>query len=120
MSKNPDNTGLVRIFRAGVNSYHGFLVAFKDEAAFRQELIILAIFTPIALWLDVSTLEKVILIVALFFVLLVEVINSAIEACIDRVGSEIHPQSKKAKDLGSLAVTLALGMSSAIWLAIVL
>ncbi|CAH0991595.1 Diacylglycerol kinase [Sinobacterium norvegicum] len=120
MSKNPGNTGLMRIFRAGINSYHGFLIAFKDEAAFRQELLILAIFTPIALWLDVSALEKVILIVALFFILLVEVLNSAIEACIDRVGPEIHPQSKKAKDLGSLAVSLALGMAAAVWLAILL
>ena len=113
-------TGLNRIFNAIGYSYAGLLAAFKNEAAFRQELAVAAILIPVACWLDVGITEKVLLISCLLLVLIVELINSAIESAIDRVGSEPHELSGRAKDIASAAVFLSLLNALIIWLAILL
>lgn len=96
----------------------GLKAAWVHEAAFRQELMLAIVMLPIALWVDVSTVERLLLILTLFMVLIVELLNSAIEAVVDRVGSEIHPLSGQAKDIASAAVFLTLTLCGITWLAI--
>ncbi|MGL5409010.1 MAG: diacylglycerol kinase, partial [Shewanella sp.] len=88
------------------------------EAAFRQELILTVLLLPIALFVEISTVERLLLIFTLFIVLIVELLNSAIEAVVDRVGSEIHPLSGQAKDIASAAVFLSLLLCGITWLTI--
>jgi len=92
--------------------------AFKEESAFRQELTLLIICAPIALFLDVSILEKVALICSIIMVLVVELLNSSVEAAIDRISFEHHDLSKRAKDFGSAAVMLALLVAVLIWIGV--
>lgn len=92
--------------------------AFTEESAFRQELTLLILLTPIAFFLPVSPLEKVLLISALLMVLLVELLNSSVEAAIDRISFEHHDLSKRAKDFGSAAVMLALIIAVLLWVTI--
>ena len=112
------NTGLKRIILATGYSWQGLKSAFQHEAAFRQELVLAAIFIPLACYLDVSQLERILLIAPLFLVIIIEIINSAIEAVVDRVGTEKHELSGRAKDLGSAAVLIALLLSAYIWIEI--
>jgi len=112
------NTGLKRIILAMGYSLQGLKSSFKYEAAFRQELLLAVILIPIACFLEVSQIERILLIASLALVLIVEVINSAIEAVVDRIGSEHHQLSGRAKDMGSAAVFLTLGLSAYIWLEI--
>ena len=108
------------LFRALNNSFDGIKEAFSNHRAFRQELVITVIMCPIALWVGSNALEIVILIGVLIFLLIVEIINSAIEIVIDRIGIEKHPLSKKAKDLASAAVFLALLNVGFVWCFIVI
>lgn len=112
----PNGTGIGRVFKATECSILGFKAAFKHEAAFRQELLLIAIFTPIAWFTSDSFMHFVLLVAVLLMVLLVETINSAIEAVVDRIGLERHELSGRAKDLGSLAVMLAIIIAGSIWL----
>ena len=111
----PENRGLTRIFKAAGYSWKGLKAAIVNEAAFRQELFLFCILTPVALWLDVSNLEKAILIGCLFIVLITELLNSAIEAIVDRIGSEQHELSGRAKDIGSAAVFISLINVVVVW-----
>ena len=104
----PDNTGIMRAVRAARFSAQGFVHAWRHESAFRQELTLGMILTPLALWLGQTANEKVLLIACLLLVLIVELLNSAVEAAIDRFGEEHHELSGRAKDLGSAAVFLSL------------
>ena len=97
-------TGLRRLMNAAKYSAQGFRGAWQTEEAFRQEAILACVMLPVAVLLPVTTVEKLLLILGLFIVLIVEILNSAIEAVVDRFGGEIHPLSGKAKDLGSAAV----------------
>ena len=92
--------------------------AYKEESAFRQELTLLGILTPITFILPVTHLEKAILLSALILVLVVELLNSSVEAAIDRISFDHHDLSKRAKDFGSAAVMLALGIAALLWLTI--
>ena len=112
------NTGLKRIILAMGYSLQGLKSSFKYEAAFRQELLLAVILIPIACFLEVSQIERILLIASLALVLIVEAINSAIEAVVDRIGSEHHELAGRAKDMGSAAVFLTLGLSAYIWLEI--
>ena len=103
-------TGLRRLMNATKYSAQGFRGAWQTEEAFRQEAIL-----AVAVLLPVTTVEKLLLVLGLFIVLIVEILNSAIEAVVDRFGGEIHPLSGKAKDLGSAAVLLALTICAIIW-----
>ncbi len=107
--------GFARIAAAGRNSMDGLRAAWRDEAAFRQELALCAVLVPIALWVPVGSLETLALIGVLAVLLIVELLNSALEAVVDRVGLERHALSKQAKDLGSAAVLIALVLVGATW-----
>ena len=108
-------TGLRRLINATRYSAQGFKAAWKTEDAFRQESVLAVILIPVAVLLPVSLVYKLLLIGSVILVLIVEVLNSAIEAVVDRFGGEIHPLSGKAKDLGSAAVLLALTLAIITW-----
>jgi diacylglycerol kinase (ATP) len=110
--------GAARIAEALSNSLSGFRIAFRIEAAFRQELALVAVLTVVLLALPFSTLERLLLALSMSLVLIVELVNSALEAAIDRISLEDHPLSKRAKDLGSAAVFLSLAFSGACWTAL--
>ncbi|ABM25102.1 MULTISPECIES: diacylglycerol kinase [Shewanella] len=116
--KPANNHGIKRIFRATGFSMKGLKAAWTHEAAFRQELVLCLVMLPIALLVDISTIERLMLIFTLFIVLIVELLNSAIEAVVDRVGSEIHPLSGQAKDIASAAVFISLTLCGITWLSI--
>ena len=109
------NTGIKRIVLAAGYSLLGIKAAFQHEAAFRQELLLSVILIPLAFWLDVGSLQRVLMIASLFLVIIVELINSAIEAVVDRISLEQHELSGRAKDLGSAAVMGSLILSAYIW-----
>ncbi|MGO4998655.1 diacylglycerol kinase [Oceanisphaera sp. W20_SRM_FM3] len=111
----PGKTGLARIIAAGGYSMQGFKAAYRHEAAFRQETWLFIILLPVALLWPVSLLAKALLIASLFLVLIVELVNSAIEAVVDRIGPEHHELSGRAKDIGSAAVFLALVLVAITW-----
>jgi diacylglycerol kinase (ATP) len=108
--------GLTRMFRAFGNSLRGLSGAFREEAAFRQELALAAVVIPLGLWLGRNGIERVLLIAPMFLVLVVELINSAIEATVDRIGLERHTLSGLAKDIGSAAVLMSLLLLAVVWL----
>ncbi len=112
------NKGLRRLLLAGGYSIKGLRSAWCQEAAFRQELILTLVLIPIALWLDFSVMERLLLIAVLILVLVVELLNSAIEAAIDRIGPERHELSGRAKDLGSAAVFLSLLLTATVWVSL--
>ncbi len=120
IKQNPHkgNRGLTRAIHAAKNSWHGLIFAFKEESAFRQELLLLVLLTPIAIIVPVSLVEKGLMIGALLMVLVIELLNSSVEAAIDRISFEHHDLSKRAKDFGSAAVMLALLIAFIIWFAV--
>lgn len=113
-------SGVKRIYAAFSYSMQGLRSAWKSEHAFRQELMLCVPAAIFALLLPVAPLHKLALIGVLVLVLIVELINSAIEAVVDRVSLERHPLSKNAKDFGSAAVFLALSLAAATWAVILL
>jgi diacylglycerol kinase (ATP) len=115
ISEFKSKSGAKRIFGAFFYSIEGFKAAWRNEHAFRQELALVVVATVIALSLPVSAFEKLMLIGVFILVLIVELINSAIEAVVDRVSLERNPLSKNAKDLGSAAVFLTLSLAAATW-----
>ncbi len=119
VSQFKSKSGLKRLLSALAYSIAGLRTAWKYEHAFRQELMIGVPGIVLALLLPVSTLEKLALVAVLLLVLIVELLNSAIEAVVDRVSLDRHPLSKNAKDLGSAAVLLACILALATWGAIV-
>lgn len=111
----PGKTGIVRVLHATRYSIKGLKAAWQYEAAFRQESIIGLAMLVVALWLPVTAVEKVLLIGSLFLVVIVELLNSAIEAVVDRIGSELHELSGRAKDIASAAVFIALMLALLTW-----
>ena len=111
-------TGLRRIINAAGYSWKGYKAAWQHEAAFRQEALLAIFGTVIALLLPVSVLAKLVLIGSMVLVIIVELLNSAIEAVVDRFGEEWHTLCGRAKDMGSAAVLLALLWSLAVWIAL--
>ncbi|ELA7199367.1 diacylglycerol kinase [Vibrio parahaemolyticus] len=115
-SGKPGNTGVKRIIKATGYSIQGLKAAFKHEAAVRQELALLSIAVILACVVDVGMIERILLIGVVVLVLIVELINSAIEAVVDRIGVERHELSGRAKDIGSAAVMVALAFAAFTWL----
>jgi diacylglycerol kinase (ATP) len=115
VSEFKSKSGLKRIFSAFFYSIDGFKAAWRYEHAFRQELIVLVIGTAVALALPISAFQRLVLIGVLVLVLIVELLNSAIEAVVDRISLERDPLSKNAKDFGSAAVLLSFGLAVAAW-----
>jgi diacylglycerol kinase (ATP) len=107
--------GLARLWRATYVSYWGLGYALRNEEAFRIEAALCLLLVPAALWLGGSGLERAVLVMSLFIVLITELLNSGIEVTIDRIGKELHPLSGAAKDLGSAAVHLSLIQVPVVW-----
>ncbi|PVZ20721.1 MULTISPECIES: diacylglycerol kinase [unclassified Pseudomonas] len=120
MSPYKGHKGLKRIFNAAGYSLDGLRAAFTGEAAFRQLVLLNAVLVPLSFALPVSRVERAVLIMACLLALIVELINSAIEAAIDRISLERHPLSKNAKDMGSAAQLVALCLIAIVWAAILL
>ena len=108
-------TGLQRVWRAFHYSLEGFRAAYKCEDAFRQEALLAALLIPLAFFLPVTGVGRALMIASVLLVLIVELVNSAIEATVDRVSLDRHHLSKRAKDIGSAAVFLALSNVVIVW-----
>ena len=115
----PQNTGFRRVWKASIYSAQGIKAAWKHESAFRQECTLGLIMLPLAFVIAETWVEASVLIAVCFLVLIVELLNSAIEAVVDRVGHEHHDLAGQAKDMGSAAVMLSLIMASGTWLLII-
>ncbi len=118
-SGKPGNTGIKRVIHATGYSMRGLQAAFKHEAAVRQEFGLLVVAAILASILDVSALERIAMIGCVVLVVIVELLNSAVEAVVDRVGLEHHELSGRAKDIGSAAVFVALVLAAFVWLYII-
>jgi diacylglycerol kinase (ATP) len=112
-------TGIKRVINAFGYSMRGLRDALRYEAAFRQEVALFCILLPVAIWLGKAPIDYIVLIGSLLLVLIVEILNSAIEAVVDRVGAEHHDLSGRAKDMGSAAVLIAVVNVVFIWAMIV-
>jgi diacylglycerol kinase (ATP) len=108
-------SGMTRLLKAFGNSMKGFAGVYKHEAAFRQELLLAVALIPLGIYLGHNGIERALLIGSVLLVLVVEILNSAIEAVVDRVGLERHELSGLAKDMGSAAVFLSLTMVAVTW-----
>jgi len=111
-------TGFTRIINAAGYSWSGFKAAYRNETAFRQEFWLSIVLAPVALFFGPDYADKAILIASLVFILLVEILNSALEAVVDRHGDEIHKLSGRAKDMGSAAVLLAFIITGLVWFSV--
>ncbi len=109
-------TGLTRILRAFGYSLQGLAHAYREEAAFRQELLLALAVIPGGLYLGRNGVERALLVAPMLLVLIVEILNSAVEAVVDRSGTERHPLAGMAKDMGSAAVLLSFVLLAVIWL----
>ena len=115
-SAHKSKSGLQRIVKACFYSLSGLQLAYRHEHAFRQEVLLAVILLPIACLVPVTPVERVLLIGTVLLVLIVELLNSSVEAAVDRIGLEHHHLSKRAKDIGSAAVFLALVLLAVTWL----
>jgi diacylglycerol kinase (ATP) len=109
-------TGLRRILSATRNSLDGFVAAVRHEDAFRQELIMAAVMVPLGLYLGAGGFERALLVASVLLVLIVELLNSAVEATVDRISFDNHLLAKRAKDIGSAAVMLSIATAAIVWL----
>lgn len=115
MQDRPKLSGLRRFALACVNSWAGFKGAFRSEAAFRQEVALAIVLLPLGAWLGKTALDKALLVSSVLLVLIVELLNTAIETVVDRIGLERHELSGLAKDVGSTAVLLSFCVLGVIW-----
>lgn len=113
-------TGLRRIINATGYSWLGLKAAYKHESAFRQEIWLAAVLIPLGLYLGQDWTDKAALVCSILFVLVVELLNSGIEAVVDRIGDEPHKLSGRAKDMGSAAVMIALVIAGLVWAAVLI
>lgn len=114
--ERPKPRGFARLLRAAGASARGLAGAWRGEAAFRQELALAALVIPLGLWLGASGVERALLVAPMLLVLVVELVNSAIEATVDRIGLEQHPLSGLAKDIGSAAVFVSFVLLGTVWI----
>ena len=112
--------GFTRLFRAFGASWKGLTGAFREEAAFRQELAFAVLFIPLGLWLGHGGVERALLVAPVFLVLIVELLNSAIEATVDRIGLERNVLAGLAKDIGSAAVLMSFVLLAGVWALVLL
>ena len=109
-------TGILRVWKALFYSISGFKLAFREEAAFRQELLLVVILTPLCLFLPLAAWLKVAIISSHVVVLITELLNTAVESVVDMASPEFHPDAKKAKDTASAAVLLSLFLAGGLWI----
>jgi diacylglycerol kinase (ATP) len=117
--ENKQNTGFKRVVNATFYSLAGLRAAWRNEAAFRHECVLTLVLTPIAFWLGQNAVERALLIGSCWLVLIVELLNSAVEAIVDRVGTDHHRLSGRAKDLGSAAVFVSLMLALLVWVLVI-
>jgi diacylglycerol kinase (ATP) len=110
-----DNEGLDRIVKASRYSWQGICAAYRNEAAFRQEIWLCVVLIPLGLYLGDNGVEKALLLASVILLPLVEILNSAVEAVVDRISDEQHELSGRAKDMASAAVALAIGLMAVVW-----
>ena len=115
VSEKPNGRGFMRIVRATVCSWQGFKAAWRHEAAFRQEALLAIVLIPLGLWLGQGGVQRALLAGSVLFVPIAELINSAIESVVDRIGMERHELSGRAKDMGSAVVFLACSLTVMTW-----
>lgn len=117
IADNPhkDNHGVTRAVAAARNSWAGLVFAIREESAFRQELLLAAVLAPLALWMPATVVETAMMLASLVLVLIVELLNSSVEAAVDRISYSKHGLSKRAKDYGSAAVMLAIILCGAVY-----
>ncbi len=108
-------TGLRRLWNAFGYSLAGFRAAYKHEDAFRQEVLLAVVLIPLAFWLPVGSIGKALMVGSVLLVLIVELLNSAIEATVDRISLDRHDLAKRAKDIGSSAVLVSLVNVAVVW-----
>jgi len=121
VNSRPDKmTGPARLARAFGSTWRGFAAAWREEEAFRQECLLALLIVPLGLWLGQSGLERAMLVGPMFIVLAIELLNSAVEATVDRIGAERHPLSGIAKELGSAAVFVAFALLGLTWALVLL
>jgi diacylglycerol kinase (ATP) len=113
---NSSNTGFTRIIKATGYSWQGMRAAYRHEAAFRQEIWLCCVMIPLGLYLGDNGIEKALLVSSVILLPLVEILNSALEAVVDRFGGEQHELSGRAKDMASAAVVLALILTATVWI----
>ncbi|MFN2186078.1 MAG: diacylglycerol kinase [Anaerolineae bacterium] len=118
--QSENNVGLRRLFNAMRWTVRGFRSTFKHEAAFRQEVYLCLLLVPLGLWLGENGIERALLVGPLFIVLIVELLNSAIESVVDRISTEQHKLSGRAKDQGSAAVFVSLSLVAFCWIMVLL
>ena len=111
-------SGLRRLINACGYSRDGFTAAYQHEEAFRQEFWLLVVAAVIAFALPISLMQSILIVSVHLLLLIVEILNSAVEAVVDRIGPEIHPLSKRAKDMGSCAVSLTIGLCLIVWISV--
>lgn len=118
MNDRPDKgaTGPIRLARAFASTCGGLRAAWREEEAFRQECLLAVVAVPLGLWLGANGVERALLVGPVFFLLAIELVNSAVEATVDRIGPERHPLSRLAKDLGSAAVFIAFMLLGLNWM----
>ncbi|HET9679245.1 MAG TPA: diacylglycerol kinase [Gammaproteobacteria bacterium] len=119
MSK-PGKTGIGRVIDALGYSMQGFAAAWRFEAAFRQEVLLALVLVPAAFWLASNHIELILLLASVFWVLVAELINSAIEAIVDRIGPEHHVLAGRAKDIGSALVLTSLILLAVVWVIMII
>lgn len=116
----PNGTGVKRILRASINAASGLKACWINESAFRQEVMLCLILYPVIFLVNATSVEKALLFSSLTLVVIVELINSAIESTIDRIGLEHNELSGRAKDMGAAAVMLTIFMTVGVWLCVLL
>ena len=114
------NKGFTRIMKASQYSWQGLRAAYRHEEAFRQELWLSIVLIPLGFWLGQTGIERALLAGSVILLLLVEMLNSAIEAVVDRIGDEQHELSGRAKDMGSAAVAISIGLIVVVWTLVLL
>lgn len=113
-------TGLARLLKATQYSWQGIRAAFANEQAFRQEIFLAIVFIPLAFYLGENGLERALLVSVILLILIVELVNSAIEAIVDRISAEQHELSGRAKDVASAAVLFSLVNAAVVWVLVLI
>jgi len=116
--KSP-HTGITRIIHAFKYSFDGLVATFKSESAFRQDILLCIFAIIVQAFIDIPTVSRIIMIVSLLLIIIAELINTALETVIDRIGPEINPLSKKVKDIGSAIVMLTIFGVFALWICLI-
>lgn len=116
----PKKKGLARLLAAAGYSFAGLRIAFASEEAFRLEVFTLLAAVPLALWLGESAVERVLLVGSVLLLLIVELLNTAVEAVVNRVGLEFHELSRQAKDIGSAAVFVCMALVAMVWIVLLI